>query len=53
MITGTSREDLNGRVGVAQFFDEAKHRYVVRLDEAGAGESALRLKPGNLRPMVR
>ena len=53
MITGTSREDLNGRAGVARSFDEAKGRYVVRLDGAGAGESALRLKPVNLRPTVR
>ena len=44
MITGTSREDLNGRVGMACSFDEAaKGRYVVRLQEAaGAGESAIR-----------
>ena len=31
-ITGTSRGDLNVRVGVARYFDEAKGRYVVELD---------------------
>ena len=31
MITGTSREDLNGRVGMARSYDEANGRYVVRL----------------------
>ena len=46
-ITGTTREDLNGRAGVARSFDEAKGRYVVRLD--GTGDSALRLKPGSLK----
>ena len=33
VITGTSREDLNGRVGVAQNFDAPKGRYVVQLDD--------------------
>ena len=28
MITGTSREDLNGQVGMARCFDEATGRYV-------------------------
>ena len=54
MFTGTSREDLNGRVGMAWSFDEAKGRYVVRLQEAaGVGESATRemkVKPVNLKP---
>ena len=31
-ITGTSREDLNGRTGVTAFFDQARGRYVVELD---------------------
>ena len=29
VITGTSREDLNGRAGVATSFDHARGRYVV------------------------
>ena len=28
-VTGTGRGDLNGRIGVARSFDEAKGRYVV------------------------
>ena len=32
VITGTSREDLNGRTGVATCFDHARGRYVVELD---------------------
>ena len=54
VITGTSREDLNGRVGVAQNFDASKGRYVVQLeDEEGeqAVGQAMMLKPGNLRQM--
>ena len=43
-ITGTTREDLNGRIGVARSFDETKSRYVVRLDGARGGDSDLRLK---------
>ena len=52
MITGTSREDLNGRVGVARSFDEAAGRYVVRLRGAGVGKSAtqeMKVKPANLK----
>ena len=52
MITGTSREDLNGRVGVARSFDEAAGRYVVRLRGAGVGKTAIRemkVKPANLK----
>ena len=33
VITGTSREDLNGRAGVATSFDHSGDRYVVELDE--------------------
>ena len=50
-ITGTSRGDLNGRVGVARSFDEAKGRYVVELDRGGdvkASKEHLEIKPGNL-----
>ena len=50
VITGTSREDLNGRAGVAATFDHARDRYVVELDKRG-GENAkerLKLKPENL-----
>ena len=43
-ITGVSRGDLNGRVGVARSFDEAKGRYVVRLCGPGKGESAMSQK---------
>ena len=39
VITGTSREDLNGRAGVATSFDHARGRYVVELDSReGANE---------------
>jgi len=48
-ITGTSREDLNGRTGVATSFDHTGGRYVVELDSEGESEPAkLRLKPVNL-----
>ena len=33
LITGTSREDLNGKTGVATSFDHARGRYVVALDK--------------------
>ena len=50
VITGTSREDVNGRVGLALSFDESKGRYVVRLEEEGGGEGpTLKVKPGNLK----
>jgi len=39
-ITGTSRGDLNGRVGVARSFDEAEGRCVVELDREGDGEAS-------------
>ena len=49
LITGTSREKLNGRTGATTFFDHARVRYVVELDD-DAGESGiqekLKLKPG-------
>ena len=53
VITGTSREDLNGRAGVAATFDHARGRYVVELDGREEGENAkerLKLKPENLMP---
>ena len=34
VITGTSREDLNGRAGVAATFEYARGRYVVELDSS-------------------
>ena len=43
VITGTSREDLNGRVGVAATFDHARGRYVVELDN-----ERMKVKPQNL-----
>ena len=47
VITGTSREDLNGRTGTAASFDHARGRYVVELD--GNGETQKhKLKPENL-----
>ena len=53
MITGTSREDLNGRVGMARLYDEANGRYVVRLrGPARAGKTAvqeMKVKPVNLK----
>ena len=52
VITGTSREDLNGRAGVATSFDHAGGRYVVELDSEGESEPAkLRLKPVSLARM--
>ena len=47
VITGTTREDFNGRIGVARSFDEAKGRYVVRLE--GHGELTMKIKPENLK----
>ena len=55
VITGTSREDMNGRTGVATSFDHARGRYVVELgDRAGQNErEKLKLKPGNLALVIR
>ena len=48
-LTGTSREDLNGRTGVVTSFDHAGGRYVVELDsEGGSGSAKLMPKPENL-----
>ena len=47
VITGTSREDLNGKTGVTASFDHARGRYVVALDQQGSREVAF--KPQNLR----
>ena len=49
-ITGTSREDLNGRTGVVTSFDHAGGRYVVELDNRGGRneKEKLKLKPENL-----
>ena len=47
VITGTSREDLNGRTGTATSFDHARGRYVVELEGDG-GIEKLKLKPENL-----
>ena len=56
VVTGTSREDLNGRTGEATSFDHDRTRYVVELDD-DAGESGiqgrLKLKPSNLASMRR
>ena len=50
VITGTSREDLNGRTGVATSFDHARGRYVVELDskEGEKEKERLKVKPQNL-----
>ena len=55
VITGTSREDLNGRAGIATSFDHDRDRYVVELDDdtdATQGKGKLMLKPGNLVVLV-
>ena len=53
VITGTSREDLNGRAGPALSFDGSKGRYVVRLEEEGGYKgSTLKIKPGNLKSVA-
>ena len=49
VITGTSREDLNGKTGVPTSFDHARARYVVALDKQGRREVAFNFKPKNLR----
>ena len=50
VMTGTSREDLNRRTGVATSFDHARGRYVVELDRKGGEKEKerLKLKPQNL-----
>jgi len=48
VIAGTSREDINGRTGMATSFDHARDRYVVELDAGGKGKGKLMLKPENL-----
>ena len=51
VITGTSREDLNGRAAVAASFDHARGRYVVELSSGKRGNTKeqLKIKPENLR----
>ena len=55
VITGTSREDLNGRAGVATSFDHARGRYVVELDirEGENEKQQLKVKPENLSLSTR
>ena len=55
VITGTSREDMNGRTGVATSFDHARGRYVVELgDRSRENErEKLKLKPGNLAVAIK
>ena len=50
MIIGASREDLNGRAGVATSFDHALGRYMVELDSRGGEKETerLKVKPENL-----
>ena len=50
-ITGTSREELNGRAGVAGSFDHVRSRYVVELEGKGNSRNAnakIKVKPENL-----
>ena len=49
VITGTSREDLNGKAGVATSFDHARGRYAVVLDQPGS-KGGVALRPQHLRP---
>ena len=49
IITGTSRADLNGKVGVATDFDHAKGRYVVAWGGKGEKSQVMKIKPVNLR----
>ena len=44
VVFGTSREDLNGKAGMAVSFDHARGRYVVSIQEL-----SIKLKPGNVR----
>ena len=54
VITGTRREDLNGRTGTAASFDHAPGRYVVELEREAEGKfEKLKLKPENLTPHTR
>ena len=54
VITGTSREDLNGRVGVATSFELEGGRYVVELDGKGKNKpEKLKIKPANLAKWVK
>ena len=48
VVTGTSREDLNGKTGMATSFDHARVRYTVVLDQPRGKEAALR--PQHLQP---
>ena len=50
VITGTSRQDLNGRTGTAASFDQARGRYVVELEGDGDIEKP---KPKNLTSYPR
>ena len=54
VVTGTSREDLNGRAGNATSFDHDRDRYVVELDgDTGhRAKEKLKLKPGHLAQVV-
>ena len=50
-ITGASRDDLNGRAGVATSFDHARGRYVVELEGKGKSRIAdakLKVKSENV-----
>ena len=49
IITGTSREDLNGKTGLATDFDHAKGRYVVAWGGKGEKAQVMKIKPQNLR----
>ena len=55
VVIGTSREDLNGRAGVALSFDHARGRYVVELGSGKGGKTKeqLKIKPEDLRAQIR
>ena len=50
IITGTTREDLNGQAGVATDFDHTKGRYVVTLN--GKDGKVVKLKPEHVHEEV-
>ena len=49
VITGTSREDLNGKTGVAASFDHAQGRYVVVYMDKKGGKSEVAFRSKHLR----
>ena len=51
-IGGTSRDDLNGRVGTVDCFDETRDRYSVRLKAAGGNAATIvAFRAENVKPL--